>query len=67
MRDADNDRFRLINHQLARRQVIEEEERFSAVAQHVVDTHSHQVDADPAVLAHLLSDLNTRKSTHYNK
>ena len=40
--------------------VVEEEQRLGAAAQHVVDAHGHQVDADGVVAAGQLGDLELR-------
>lgn len=61
--DPANHRGGHANIQAAAGEVVEEEERLSALRQHVVYTHGHQVLAEAAVLAARLGDLQSNQSS----
>ena len=60
LRDAFHQRRHLLRHDLAHREVVEEEQRLGARAHDVVRAHRHEVDADGVEAAERARDLELR-------
>ena len=56
-RDAGHDRRRGLRIELAAGEIVQEEQRFGALHDEIVDRHRHQIDADAVMQAGLDRDL----------